>query len=443
MFLEPRKSIFSGWGRHLKVATELVSPSSLSDVQKYVREAESLIARGAGRSYGDCAVNESLTVSTLGLNEILHWDADTGELIAEAGLMLSEVIAAFLPSGWFPFVTPGTKFVTLGGAIATNVHGKNHHVDGAFGDHVNWIDLVLPSGELQRCSREENEDLFNWTIGGMGLTGIICGCSIQLRPVESGWISQAVVVNRDLESTLASFEEHKSSTYSVAWIDCLARRGSLGRSVLMLGEHASGNCTPSPGQALFPTSRRRFFNLPCDFPSSLLNNKTIRIFNSLYYNSSKRSKASRVTWDSFFYPLDSIGSWNRLYGRKGFFQIQCVLPASVSLEGYKEIIEHIQNLSSGSFLGVLKKLGGARRALSFPMEGYTLALDFKATSKNRAAASQLTQIVNRLGGHMYLAKDAVMTKQEFSKQISHTDFDTVRRLQANKMSSVQSARIGF
>lgn len=427
----------SGWGRYPKIKTKELIPQSESELLEILRHSESYIPRGNGRSYGDSAINKNLTVTMTRINRLLQWNQESGELVAESGVLIADIIDIFLPRGWFPYVTPGTKFVTLGGAIACDVHGKNHHKEGSFGNFVNWIEIFNNKNEIIRCSPNENSELFHWTIGGMGLTGVIIRCSIQLKKVESGWIKQQTVVNNNLNETLQSFYEHKEATYSVAWIDCLAKGKSFGRSILMLGEHAQkSEVEAKPSN--FPKRKNKIITFPFDAPSFLLNNFTVSAFNRLYFNLNKNKQSSYVDWDSYFYPLDSIGDWNRMYGKNGFFQFQCMLPRELSEQGYTKILATIQNKSSGTFLAVLKDFGSGNGHLSFPKEGLTLALDFKASQKNIEVGKELVDIVNSLGGSFYLAKDAIMNSSQFTKNFDKDEFLKHRNV---AIKSEQSIRI--
>jgi len=430
-------SKLSGWGRFPKIETREIIPQSESQLIEILRHSESYIPRGNGRSYGDSAVNKNLTITMTRMNRFIKWNQERGELVAESGVLIAGIIDTFLPRGWFPYVTPGTKFVTLGGAIACDVHGKNHHKEGSFGNHVNWIEIINEKNEVIRCSPSKNSELFHWTIGGMGLTGVIIRCSIQLKKVESGWIKQHKIVNNNLNETLQSFYDHQDVTYSVAWIDCLATGKSFGRSILMLGEHAKEDeLLANP--VVYPKRKNQIISLPFDAPSFLLNNFTVLLFNKLYFNLNKSKRSSYKDWDSYFYPLDSIGDWNRMYGKKGFFQFQCLLPKEDSEEGYTKILTTIQNKSSGSFLAVLKDFGSGNGHLSFPREGLTLALDFKASKKNIALGKELTDIVNDLGGSFYLAKDAIMDADQFNPSFNKDEFLNYRN---SSIKSEQSARI--
>tara|TARA_B100000900_G_scaffold355803_1_gene325222 strand:- start:2795 stop:4102 length:1308 start_codon:yes stop_codon:yes gene_type:complete len=430
-----------GWGRFPRVKANEVIPSSQEELTEILNNATSFIARGNGRSYGDSSINSVNTITTKLLNKFIDWDEETGELVAESGVLLSDVIKYFLPKGWFPFVTPGTKYITLGGAIACDVHGKNHHNEGSFGNFVNWIEVINDKNERIICSRDQNQPLFNWTIGGMGLTGVITKCSLQLKKVETGWINQKSIINNNLDETFEAFNKFYDSTYAVAWIDCLAKNKNLGRSILMLGEHSPKKDINK--NKLYPTMKKKKFNIFFELPSIFLNNISVSLFNKIYFYLCAFKRNKLVDWDSYFYPLDSIGSWNKLYGRKGFFQFQCILPTNISKQGYREILKLIQSQSSGTFLAVLKNFGDGNSYLSFPEKGFTLALDFKATKKNILAAKQLTELVYSFRGKIYLAKDSLLTKSEFRHQFSNdlaTNFEKFRNAHA---SSEQSKRIGL
>lgn len=405
-----------GWGRYPKARVNILYPENIKEVIDILNSKPGpFIARGNGRSYGDASFNKNLTISMLKFNKFISLNTETGELIAQSGVLISDIIDNCLPRGWFPFVTAGTKFITIGGAIAADVHGKNHHIEGSFGHFVNWFEIIDIDGAIKRCSKEENKELFELTLGGMGLTGIITKCSLRLRPVESGWITQKTVINYNLHETLKSFDNNNNSLYSVAWIDCLARGSKFGRSVLMLGEHTSSNELNS-NKNIFPVKKRQMFSFFFDMPSIFLNNITVGIFNQLYYLANiVKSKKTQVDWDTYFYPLDSIKNWNRLYGKKGFFQFQCIIPSNKSFQGYSDILEIIQKNSSGSFLAVLKKFGKGNNFLSFPMEGYTLALDFKVNDINLKMVSILNDIVIKNGGRFYLAKDSTLSPELFKK----------------------------
>lgn len=400
----------SGWGRYPVHEAKLSAPRDVAELAATLAEGP-MIARGNGRAYGDSAVGRGTTVSLRHFNRMIAFDPEGGRLVAEAGVLLADVIRAFLPRGWFPPVTPGTKFVTLGGMVAADVHGKNHHRDGSFGAFVDWVDLMGADGNVIRCSRDENADLFDWTIGGMGLTGVILRVAFRLRRVESGWIRQRTIPAPNLDASLSALEGNDSATYSVAWIDCLAKGADLGRSLVMLGEHASVHDLPPDKRAApFQTGGRRKLSVPFDVPMGVLNGVTVRAFNALYYRSGLRKAGeSLVDWDSYFYPLDAILGWNRIYGRRGFVQFQCVLPLDHSRTGLEALLRATADAGQGSFLAVLKLFGPQTSRFSFPMAGYTLALDFPVSRRTEPLMQTLDRITLEHGGRFYLAKDARMS----------------------------------
>lgn len=404
----------SGWGRFPRVQGRMTRVRDEQAVQDMLAGEGPVIARGNGRSYGDSAAQPEGTLDMRGMAHFLDFDDSTGVLVAEAGVLLADVIAAFLPRGWFPAVTPGTKFVTLGGMIAADVHGKNHVRDGAIGAHIDWVDVMGPDGQVHRASAEKNAELFRWTVGGMGLTGVILRCAMRLMRVETGWIRQETRVAANLDAALGIFEDHRSR-YAVAWFDCLGRGASLGRSIVMLGDHAEpGDLNASQATAPFDTPRRRPKKVPMDAPVWALNRYTLRAFNEVYYRvHAARAGWSVVDWDSYFYPLDAILDWNRIYGRRGFAQYQVVLPLAQARAGLTALLNAISGAGAGSFLAVLKRLGPESGPMSFPMEGYTLALDFPVNDPVMALLPQLDAITQAHGGRYYLAKDSRMSAQTF------------------------------
>lgn len=453
----------SGWGRYPVIEARVQAPRSPDALRALVRAERSLIARGAGRAYGDSALNPAATIEMRHLNRLLAFDAETGVLEAEAGVQLADIITTFLPRGWFPLVTPGSKFVTLGGAIAADVHGKNHHRDGSFRACVDWVDLMGPDGEIRRCTWAQDAALMDHTLGGMGLTGIIVRAAIRLRPVETAWIRQKTVVAPNLEAAMAAFEAADQATYSVAWIDCLATGSSgektdgktggrtavdLGRSLVILGEHATrGELPPKKAAHPLSTPQKRKLSVPLDLPGRTLNGLTVRAFNALYYRAGQRKAGTRlVDWDSYFYPLDAILGWNRIYGRQGFAQFQCALPLDASKPGLTALLDEIAKTGAGSFLAVLKRFGPQDSAFSFPMEGYTLALDFPVNARTLALLERLDRITLEHGGRFYLAKDSRMraeTLHASDRRIDAFKAERDRRGVTGRFRSAQSERLAL
>ena len=428
-----------GWGRYPWVNASIASPSDQSACQKLLQGNSGWIARGLGRSYGDSSLSDQV-ISTSRMEFFRSFDSSSGELVCDSGVSLLEILNTFVPQGWFLPVSPGTRYVTLGGAIAADVHGKNHHIDGSFCDHVRWIEMLLGNGERLIISREAYPELFFATCGGMGLTGVILSACFRLKPIQSSQITETTIKAPNLDAVLDDFEQNIQSTYSVAWIDCLAKGKDLGRSLFMLGEHAK--------TGPLSVSGKKILGIPMDAPNLLLNPLSIKLFNELYYaKASAGNRERQIGFETYFYPLDQIRDWNRLYGKSGFLQYQFVIPLSAGREGLRTILECISSSGKGSFLAVLKTFGkGNQSDLSFPIEGYTLALDFKVDDKVFPLLSRLDAMVLDLGGRLYLAKDARMSELTFKK--SYPKWEHFQGVRANyhargKFSSIQSKRLGL
>ena len=438
----------SGWGNLHPQDCHLSRPRDLTALRDALRSGP-VIARGNGRAYGDSALALGGTLDMRGLNRMLAFDSATGQLVAEAGVLLSEVIEVFLPRGWFPIVTPGTRHVTLGGMVASDVHGKNHHLDGGFGGCIDWIELLDAAGDVRRISRNEGAALFRATIGGMGLTGIILRLAFRLRRVESGWVLQETIATPDLDATIDAFEAHHAAPYSVAWIDCLSRGERLGRSLLTLGRHAAlADLSQSQRRAPFWPAEKRRLSFPFPAPGFALNRHSVAGFNALYYEKGRRNRGQAlVSWESYFYPLDAIAHWNRMYGRRGFLQYQCVLPLDAARHGLRALLEATSEAGLGSFLAVLKRLGPEGEGmLSFPMEGYTLALDFPNTPRTLPLLRALEGITLAHRGRHYLTKDAVLCAEQLRASDPRVEaFAALRRDSgmAARFASLQSERLSL
>ena len=437
-----------GWGRYPRLDATVALPQSEGAFMDYLQRtqsqsplthSDSLIARGLGRSYGDSSL-ASTALETQYLNHFLSFDGTTGLLRCESGVSLAQILEVFVPRGWFLPVTPGTRFVTVGGAIASDVHGKNHHISGTFCEHVTQMEMLLGNSEKITTSATHHPELFHATCGGMGLTGIILSASIRLIPIKSSEIIQTTIKAPNLAVVLQAFEEHQDATYSVAWIDCLATGKDLGRSFLMLGEHAEEGPLITRGNKAIP--------IPVDMPAFLLNQTTISAFNALYYSKTLQTKSIRhIAYEPFFYPLDALANWNRLYGKSGFVQYQFALPKAAGEIGLREVLERIANSGKGSFLAVLKIFGKANQnLLSFPIEGYTLALDFKVEPSLFNLLNELDILVLKYGGRLYLTKDARMSESTFKSSYPRwSEFETIREQYhaIGKFSSHQSQRLGL
>ena len=407
----PVSDLYQSWGKYPKAEQEahplLWRTDNLPTLNK-----KTLLPHGLGRSYGDVCLNDGQTIiPTRFLNRFISFDTTTGLLRCEAGVSLAEIISLSVPLGWFLPVTPGTKFVTVGGAIANDVHGKNHHVAGTFGRHVPTFELLRSTGERLECSTEKNAELYRATIGGMGLTGIITWADIQLIPIHNNRI--AVTTDKfggldDFFALSATYE--KGCDYTVAWIDSMAKGKSLGRGLFMAGNHA-----PAEAGKNFGAPANKALPMPIDFPEFVLNNTSIKLFNTLYYHKQLRKHSTRFAdFNSFFYPLDGIMDWNRAYGKRGLLQYQCLVPHD-DPSIIRSILKTISDSGQGSFLAVMKIMGDkpSPGMISFSGRGVTLALDFPVGPKVFALFTVLDKIVRESGGRLYSAKDACMTASDF------------------------------
>lgn len=375
--------------------------------------AHSSIPHGNGRCYGDASLYSDV-VNTLRFDKVLAFDEHYGIITCQSGVLLSDLLQIIVPRGWFLPVTPGTKFITVGGAVASDVHGKNHHVDGSFSNHIVAMSVLTGTGETLVCNKDTNPDLFWATCGGMGLTGIILEVKFSLKRIQSAYIRQKQIKAANLDEVMELFGRNMDSTYSVAWIDCLKSGKHFGRSILMLGEHADTGETPAEHK-LTPREKA-LFTVPFHFPSFVLNGFSVKVFNALYYAKNYKREINSVShYDGFFYPLDSILSWNKIYGKRGFVQYQFVIPFDASRDALKNILARISKMGMGSFLAVLKLFGDQENLISFPMKGYTLALDFPIRDGLFGFLDELDQVVADCGGRIYLSKDARMKKEIFWK----------------------------
>lgn len=436
----------SGWGRFPALECKTLLLREPGDIGLAFERSPSLIARGNGRAYGDAAINPETTLLTRRCDRFLAFDTRRGVIECEAGVLLSDLLNVTVAHGWFPCVVPGTKLVTVGGLIAADVHGKNHHLHGSFGRSVESLRLALADGTIVTCSPTENSEIFAATFGGMGLTGVIISARIRLQPIASDFIHETTIRAPHLEVLLQLFTEHHASTYSVAWIDCLAKGRQFGRSILMLGEHAepSGNSNAQCSDRS-RRKRRSVPSVPIELPASPLNAWTIALFNELYYRLHKPGKRLRH-YDGFFFPLDAMRDWNRIYGKRGFVQYQCVIGGPDAAQGLRDILRVVCEMGSGAFLAVLKKLGPGNRFLSFPMEGYTITLDFPVRRQTIDELAKLDAIVAEHQGRIYLAKDARAPRELIER--GYPEIDRFRELRSKidpkrKLRSVLSERLGL
>ncbi len=403
----------SGWGGWPKSEAHLTRPEKMVALSPVEGQQ---IARGLGRSYGDAAVlSEGTTVLTERLDRMLTFNAETGVLRAEAGVTLEDVLKVFVPQGWFLPVTPGTKFCTLGGCLAADVHGKNHHVEGSFSRYVESARLVPADGAERIISPTENAELFWATVGGMGLTGFIRDITLRLKPIETSLMK----VNHKSAANLAEAMElmkvdDPNMPYCVAWIDCVASGEKLGRSVVMTGRHAYRSEIPTKIENPLECRFKGQKPMPFNFPSFALNRFTVGTFNSFYHWQQGRKGEFLTGFDPYFYPLDGIKNWGRMYGKAGFLQYQFVIPDEGAEEVLTSVLEKVSLSGNASFLAVLKRMGEASPGLlSFPISGWTLALDIPVTDKALEMLDDLDELISDAGGRLYLAKDSRLDPDTF------------------------------
>ncbi len=402
------------WGRYPRVAHRGVVPFwRRSEPPAFEQLEGRLLPRGCGRSYGDVCLNDGgMLIDVTPLDGFMAFDAEQGVLRCEAGVTLADMLQLTVPRGWFPPVLPGTRWVTVGGAIANDIHGKNHHLAGTFGRYVTGLELLRSTGERLICSPETNAELFRATIGGLGLTGVIVWAEIRLKRVAGPWMIVQRVRFRDLEEFFALSAEDSSHEYTVAWVDCLARAG---RGIFMRGDHADLEATtPSDGA---PSGPR--LGIPLDAPAGLLNRATAALFNALYYRAAGRGRGPELErYEPFFFPLDGVAGWNRLYGAPGFLQYQCVVPDEGANGPIRAVLDRIAGSREPSFLAVLKRFGSlpSPGLLSFPRPGVTLALDFPMRgARTLQLLDELDEVVVEAGGAVYPAKDARMSPESFRR----------------------------
>jgi decaprenylphospho-beta-D-ribofuranose 2-oxidase len=404
-------NLIANWNNYPREKSSLKYPVFFQDFNDLLNESSSFIVRGNGRCYGDASLAPSI-VSTLKFNRILSFDEKEGVITCQSGLLLSDILEIIMPRGWFLPVTPGTRFITVGGAVASDVHGKNHHKDGSFSQHIVSMKILTAQHEELTCSSTQNSELFWFTCGGMGLTGIILEITFRLKKIETGYIRQLKIKSGSLDEVLNLFDQYSEYTYSVAWIDCLKRGKHFGRSILMLGEHTT-LAEMNDKKSVYPHSSKTF-TVPLYLPSFALNGLSVKAFNTLFYNKNYKKEMHSITsYENFFYPLDAILHWNRIYGRNGFVQYQFVIPKDRGKAGIRDILKRISAKGWGSFLAVLKLFGKQEGPISFNMEGYTLALDIPINPKLFAFLDELDNMVKDYGGRIYLTKDARMKPEIF------------------------------
>jgi len=396
----------SGWGNYPRYTSDVITPWSLEDIRL---DSSPMICRGQGRSYGDCALlAQGHVFNTTYCNRFIQFDNTTGVLTAEAGTTLADILATFVPRGWFPPVMPGTQYVSLGGLVATDCHGKNHYHAGSFGNHVTQLTLLTAKG-LVICSPEQHTSLFYATLGGMGLTGVITEVTFQLKKINTPYFHIEQYATCDLATTLTILKEQSEDVhYTAAWLDCLSRGTHLGRGIVLGGTHADS----VPNRMTPHTKTRR--TIPSVLPFSPLTTCLVSTFNASYYQLKKRQSTLLAHYQPFFFPLDAVHHWNRLYGRSGFIQYQCAIPEANALTVFQTLITEFQTLKLPVYLAVLKRLSSLSQGmLSFPLCGYTLSLDIPFSERLLPELTRMDEYIIKHQGRVYLAKDACLKAEHF------------------------------
>ncbi len=407
------------WGRTVSADCLAARPERVSEAVAAMADVDAaglgLLAYGAGTSYGDVALNPGgRALLTQRLNRLLAFDPATGDVVAESGVTIRDLLRVFLPRGYLMPVSPGTAFVTVGGAVANDVHGKNHESVGSFCNHVRWLELLLPSGEIVRTGPDQRPELFRATAGGIGLTGVILAVCLRLMAVRSNGVTVTERRIADLDGFLAALDAAEPGAHSVGWIDALSGGRALGRGVLQVGRLAAESVPPPSARTL---------SLPVDLPGFVLNPLTVAAFNAAYWRRVPAAGRERLlAYETFSYPLDAILRWNRLYGRGGFHQFQCVVPVAEGPVALRRLLEEASRARAASFLAVLKRLGDGRAGfLSFPRAGYTLAMDFPHRAGTPALLGRLERVVREHGGRIYLAKDSALSPEGFAEMYPELD----------------------
>ena len=427
----------NSWGKFTNIEAVQHDFKDIPNLKKLLSQNKSFIPSGNFRSYGDSAFSDNI-ISCRSYNKIITFDKLSGIITAQAGMTLCEILSNVVPHGWFLGVTPGTKYTTLGGAIASDVHGKNHHLNGCFSEYLSEFELMLHDGSVVTIKRED--ELFKATCGGMGLTGIIINATMKLVKIKSSYIDQITIKTKNLKETFSVFEKYANEPYSVAWFDGFAEGADFGKSIIQIGNFSA------EGRLEFKEELIRHF--PFRILSFFLTKTLMRIFNYLYYSltPSKVTK-SKIHFDKFFYPLDLFSNWNKIYGKNGLLQYQFILPLENSYEGTKEIFSLIQQNEIYPYLAVLKLYGDENENyLSFPIKGYSLALDFQNNQETLNMLEDLDALVLQNGGRVYLTKDARIKEKNFKNMYPKVEkFIQIRKKYSfdKKIQSSQSVRIGI
>ena len=432
------KKRISGWGRNTASDANISFPKNLKELKKEIKK--NCIARGLGRSYGDSSIQPKKTIVTTKLNNIINFNEKTGILESECGVSIKQLNQFTINKGWFLPVTPGSKNITLGGMIAANVHGKNHHKVGSFGKYVISFKILDNKNRLISCSKTKNNKLFKYTIGGMGLTGVIFSSKIKLKKIFSDVIYEEKIKCDNLKETLANINKSKNWEYNVSWIDTSSSNKEIGRSIV-----SRGHFQKTKKKDIFNYSNKEIFTLPNIFPFSLMNRFMIKILNTLYFNLSRTGK-NLTSINNFFYPLDKIKNWNNVYGKKGFISYQCSVPYKNAYKSIFEILMTMKKYKAYSFVSVLKSMKKKDFPLSFGQNGFTLVFDFPNYKDIAIILNKVNDIVLKYNGKIYLAKDSIISKKKFKdlhSEFYNREFISLRKKSNYFFNSLQSKRLGL
>ncbi len=430
------KKELSGWGNNYRQHCNFFKPKNINELKNI--KSKKIIARGLGRSYGDSSFQKECTVDMTNLNKIIFYDKLKGEIHCQSGCSLKQILDLIIPDGWFIPVSPGTKYVTIGGMVASNVHGKNHHKVGSFKNFVTQLKILLDEKQEIFCDFNNNKDLFDATFGGMGLTGIITEVSFKLKKINSNLIKQRIFLSSNLNDLIKLNIDLENYEYVVSWINC-SKNSLKEKSITFAGNHYENYIDKIEYKA-----KKNFF-IPKVIRFSLINKTTIKVFNLIYYFINYiKSKESLVLIDTFFYPLDRLLQWNNLYGDNGFFQIQLVVPIEHSSECIKKTLNLVKSNGSGSFLTVIKLFKNESNYLSFPQKGFTLTIDLPNKDNNINLHKKIEEIMLNYDGKMYLTKDSYMKGSTFNQSYDLKLFNNVRKKYLKNLkyfSSNQSERL--
>tara|TARA_B100000579_G_scaffold423858_1_gene427488 strand:- start:372 stop:1682 length:1311 start_codon:yes stop_codon:yes gene_type:complete len=430
-----KKKKIKSWAKYYSGNYFLYQPKTVEEIKKLLSENTKLIPSGGFRSYGDSAINEVI-INSKYFNKIIKFDEEKGILKVESGITIDEMIKFLLPRGWFLKVTPGTKFATLGGCIASDVHGKEHHLEGCFSENLINLRLLINKDEIVELDSLSHPDLFQATCGGMGLTGFIIDAEIQCKKIKSSNINFNKILNNSIDEVFSCFEKYASANYSVAWLDTVKIKNNY-RSIFTYGDFCD--------KSNLKLNNNIRLNIP--FHVKLINNVSIKLFNYLYFFwNSLNQKKGKINYENFFYPLDKIKNWYRLYGKNGFFQYQFIAPKKNAKEAILEVLNYLNNINHLSSLAVLK-LHGKQNSnyISFPISGYSLAMDFPYSKKTELIFNELDKIILKFNGRVYLSKDTRLSSFYFTK--FYKNFEEVIKVRKKykifNFRSNQSKRIGI